>query len=182
MATQTYRIFNKRTQDDQDVVVYGKKLSIVGDYLKDDAAGQACYDLTAAEEANNAAQFLLTSSLLIKVVADLVKGDDTIILHFGIDENKDVQDSVDQYVHEQYHREKKDYQFVFQMFEGSEFKGDWYSCKYLKKYHDRYYQVELRAVGTVLVSTVGDFDEIDQVNMDALVADVIKNVDEVWSR
>lgn len=158
------------------------KFKNTGTYKADGVVNSEYWDVIKQQRALGARQFIFMDSLIIRVLEKLLANKDTVLLHCGINEDRNhVDEIVNNYIRDEYHREKPSYKFLFDIYELSKNNVSWSSCQYLQRYRGRYYQVVLRSNGIIEFKSLTDFDQMDHRNMDEMAEEVIGYVKIAWN-
>lgn len=177
---QVFKLFHYGTVNEQAIIV--KPLSVTGDYKTDALAGRAYRDLTINEEKQHHSQFLLTNNVLIDTFATYATKPGTRLENLSLEGDPILIEILNDIVASQMTADKPSYKSVIKLINFKLNDIDLQSIKFMVCGDDnRYYSVELRGIGTIVISAASDIDYVsDNPAVKILANDMTNTIKKVW--
>lgn len=177
---QVFKLFHYGTVNEQSIIV--KPLSVTGDYKTDALANRSYHDLTVDEEKRHHSQFLLTNNVLIDTFAEYATKPGTRLENLSLEGEPILIEILNDMMASRMTADKPSYKSVIKLINFKLNDIDLQSIKFMVEGDDnRYYSVELRGIGTILISSASDIDYASgNPAVKILANDVTNTIKKVW--
>lgn len=177
---QVFKLFHYGTVNEQEIIV--KPLSVTGDYKIDVLAERSYHDLTINEEKQHHSQFLLTNNVLIDTFAEYAAKPGTRLESLSLEGDPILIEILNDIITSRMTADKPSYKSVIKLINLKLNDIDLQSIKFMVCGDDnRYYSVELRGIGTIVISDATDIDYIsDNPAVKILANDMTNTIKKAW--
>jgi len=177
---QVFKLFHYGTINEQAIIV--KPLPVTGDYKTDALADRSYRDLTINEEKQHHAQFLLSNNVLIDTFAEYAAKPGTRLESLSLDGDPILIEILDDIIASQQTADAPSYKSVIKLINLKLRDIDLQSVKFMVcGDDDRYYSVELRGIGTIVISAATDIDYVsDNPAVKILANDITNTIKKAW--